>query len=106
MQHDHVLKKWNINLLTPTPGSEGVCLQAKYLRPCCCIRDSLLFDMQHDIVLKKLNFDLLNARVGGGGVCRQNICYHVSTFRDSNKFDMQHDHPLNKLNYDILHFDN
>ena len=42
-------------------------MQTKYLRPCCCNRDSLSFDMQHDIVLKKLNFDLLTAGVGGGG---------------------------------------
>ena len=23
MQHDHVLKKWNFDLLTPAPGSGG-----------------------------------------------------------------------------------
>ena len=27
MQHDHVLKKLNFVLLTPTPGSGGVCGQ-------------------------------------------------------------------------------
>ena len=42
-------------------------LQAKYLLPCCCICDSLEFDMQHDIALKKLNFHLLIPRVSGGG---------------------------------------
>ena len=35
--------------------------------PCCCIRDSLYFDMKHDHVLKKLNFNLLTPRVGGRG---------------------------------------
>ena len=46
-------------------GGEGV--QAKYLVPCCCNRDSLQFDMQHDHVLKKLTFDLLTPSPGGGG---------------------------------------
>ena len=39
MQHDHVLKKLNFYLLTPSPGSRdrgGVCEQ-----PCCCICESL-----------------------------------------------------------------
>ena len=67
MQHDNVLKKMNFYLLTPSPrvvGERG--LRAKYLLPCCCIDDSLYFDMQHDHVLKKLNFDLLTPR---SGVC-------------------------------------
>ena len=71
MQHDHVLKKLNLDLLTPPPGWGGGVeggLQATYLRPCCCIRDSLLFDMQHVIVLKKLNFDILTNRVRGRGL--------------------------------------
>ena len=80
MQHDHVLKKLNFDLLTTSLGSGVGGLRAKYLLPCCCIRDSLYFDMQHDHVLKKLNFDLLTPSlgsvcvcVGGGGVgvCRQ-----------------------------------
>ena len=53
MQHDHVLKKLNNDLLTPSPGSggrEGGGLQAKYLLPSCYILDSLIFDMQHDHV--------------------------------------------------------
>ena len=42
MQHDHVLKKINFDLLNPYPGSvRGEGLRAKYLLPCCCIRDSL-----------------------------------------------------------------
>ena len=39
MQHDHALKKLNFYLLTPSQGSG--CLWAKYLLPCCCIRDSV-----------------------------------------------------------------
>ena len=35
----------------------GGCLRVKYLLQCCCICDSLLFDMQHDHVLNKLTFD-------------------------------------------------
>ena len=48
--------KLYFDLLTPTPrsGGGGGGLQAKYLVPCCCIRDSLFFDMLHDHVLKKL----------------------------------------------------
>ena len=47
MQHDHVLKKVNFDLLTPSPGSEGGGrgLQVKYLLLCCCICVSLKFDM-------------------------------------------------------------
>ena len=54
-------------------------LQAEYLLLCCCIRDSLEFDMQHKHVLKKLNFDYLSPppkstqRVGHG----PSIEYHV-----------------------------
>ena len=53
----------------------GGCL----LQLCCCIRDSLLFDMEHHYVLKKYNFDLLTSSLGlasarGGGGCRQIIC--------------------------------
>ena len=42
-------------------------MQAKYLIPCCCNRDSLKFDMQHDHVPKKLNCDLLIPSVMGRG---------------------------------------
>ena len=47
-------------------------LEDKHLVPCCCIRDSLLFDMQHDHVLKQWNLDLLtpspgSERLGEGG---------------------------------------
>ena len=33
--------------------------QSRPCLPCCCIRDSLKFDMRHDHILTKLNFDLL-----------------------------------------------
>ena len=64
MQHDLILKKkveFDLFLLAPIPmiGEGWGCLRAKYLLPCCCIRDSLYFDMQHDCVLKKFNFDVL-----------------------------------------------
>ena len=55
----------NFDILTLKVEGVGVC--GKYLLPCCCIRDSLLFDMQYDHVLKKLNFDPTNrAWVGDG----------------------------------------
>ena len=62
-------------------GGEGG-LQAKLLRPCCCIRDSLKFDMQHDIFLKKKKIFDPRGSGGGGwvGVCGQNICYLVAAF--------------------------
>ena len=60
MQSDHVLKKFNFDLLIPEQGM-GVsgALRAKYLLPWCCIHDSLKFVLQNDHVLKKLNFDVL-----------------------------------------------
>ena len=41
MQHDHVLKKLNFYLLTPSPRVVGGALLAKCLLPNSCIRDSL-----------------------------------------------------------------
>ena len=82
MKHDHVLKKLNFDLQTSPPGSRvgDGSLRAKYSLPCCCIRDSIIFDMQHDHVLKKLNLDLSTSPQGreGSGVCRHNICYHTT----------------------------
>ena len=54
MQHDHVLKKLNFDLLTPVRVGLGEGLRVKELLPCCCIHDSISFEMQHDDVLKKL----------------------------------------------------
>ena len=67
--------------------------------PCCCIRDSLLFDMQHNHDLKKLSFDLLTLRVDGGGVYGKYLL-PCCCIRDSLLFDMQHDHILKKSNFD------
>ena len=47
----------NVLTFDPTKGV-NVYVGPEYVLACCCIRDSLLFDMQHDHVLKKLNFDL------------------------------------------------
>ena len=63
MQHDHVLKKLNFDLLTPSPGSsgggggmKGVCMQTIYYHVAAFV--ILLFGMQHEHFLNKLNFDL------------------------------------------------
>ena len=53
MQHDHVLKGWNFDLLTPSRESEGGGSAGKIFSTCCCISDFFKFDMQHDDVLKK-----------------------------------------------------
>ena len=77
MQYDHVLKKMNFDPVARV----GVGLQEIYLRPRCCILDSLSFDLQHYTILKKLNFDLLTpSSESCWGVCRQNICFHVAAF--------------------------
>ena len=64
MQHDHVLKKFHFDLLTPTAesvvgeGSVGKIFSTMLLH----------LAMQHDYVLKKLNFNLLTpSPVSGGG---------------------------------------
>ena len=67
MQQDHILKKLNFDLFTPTPGTGGGGeefgrdLEAKYLLPCFCIRDSLQIDNNATwhCSKKKMNFDLL-----------------------------------------------
>ena len=68
MQHNHVMKKLNFDLLIHPQGLRGGGLRAKYLQQCCCILDSPQFAMQHDHVLKKLNFDLLAPSPGSGWV--------------------------------------
>ena len=48
-------EKVNFYLLTPLPGPwGGGGMQIKYLLPCCCMRQSLSFDMQLDHILIKL----------------------------------------------------
>ena len=84
MQHYHVLKKLNLDPYHRVAGGVRV-LSAKYLLVCCCICDSLKFDMQHDDVLKMLKFDLLTPPPGswgevGGVSVGKKICYHVAAF--------------------------
>ena len=102
MQHDHVLKKLKLDLLTPSQGRRGRGLWAKCLLPCCFTRHSLKFDMHCDCILKTLNFDLLipPPRVGRG-VYGQNICYHVAACIIPFNLIMQHDHILKKLNFGL-----
>ena len=64
MQHGHVLKKLNFDLLTQTPRV-----------------------VEGESASKKLNFDLLIPTPGSGGwvlglvgVCGQNICCHAAAF--------------------------
>ena len=83
MQHDHFLKKMNFDLLTLSQGSGGGEYANKILLSCCCIRDSLLFDMQYKKCSEKLNFDLLTPTAGSGRVCGQNECYHAASFGNS-----------------------
>ena len=69
MQYDHVLKKFNFDLLIRRVGGGGVCRQniCNHVAAFC---DSLYFFMQLDLVLKMLNFDLFDPipMVEGGGV--------------------------------------
>ena len=67
MQHDHVLKKLDFDLLTHRVGVRGEGLGSAgkiFATVCCCICDSLKFDMQHDQILKKLNFDPIPSQGG------------------------------------------
>ena len=64
MQHEHVLKKLNFDLLTPPLGSGiggGLCGQnICYHVAAFVILFNLIFNIDH--VLKKLNFDLVTPR--------------------------------------------
>ena len=91
MQHDHVLKKLNNDLLTPSPGSGGreggvcrqnICYQvATFLILLYLICNMTMFK-------KKMNFNLLTPSPGSGDgvskVCGQNIllacCYILDSF--------------------------
>ena len=71
MQHDHVLKKLDFYLLTPSQRVRGVWglgrdLRAIYIYLLPTARDSHYIDMLHDHVLEKLNFDLLIPSPGWG----------------------------------------
>ena len=82
----------------PTQGSR-VCVKSEYMYmlACCCIRDSLQFDMQHNHVLKKLNFDIRpTPRVGRG--LQAKYLLPCCCMRHFLKFVMQHDHILKKFN--------
>ena len=102
MQHYHVLKKLNLDPYHRVAGGVRGLL-AKYLLVCCCICDSLKFDMQHDHFLKMLKFDLLTPPPGsgGGGVGGVSVDkkYACSCFYNSFKLDMQHDHVVEKLEF-------
>ena len=73
MQHDHVLKKLNFDLLTSSQGrgggyGRGICGQnICYHVAALVILFNLICNMTH--VLKKLNFDLLTPTPGSGCVC-------------------------------------
>ena len=75
--------------------------------PCCCIPDSLLFDIQREHVLRKLNFDTTHRveGAGGGGGKRGLLAKYLLVcccICDLLKFDMQHDHVLKMLKFDLL----
>ena len=80
MQHDHVLKKLDFDLLIPPPrvgGGGGVCGQTISYHAAAIV---IPFNSICNMSMKKLNFDLLtphSPRVGGS-VCGQNICYDVA----------------------------
>ena len=75
MQHDHVLKKLNFDLLR----GEGGCRQnICYHFAAFAIPFNLICNM---IMFCKVKFDLLTlGSGGGGGGCGQNICFHVTAF--------------------------
>ena len=53
MEHKHALEKFNFDLLISKVVEEGEGMLAKYLLPCCCKHESILFRMHNDHVLKK-----------------------------------------------------
>ena len=103
MQHYHVLKKLNLDPYHRVVGGVRGLL-AKYLLVCCCIYDSLKFDMQHDHFLKMQKFDLLTPPPGSGGgklegcLSTKNML-PCCCFYNSFKLDMQHDHVVEKLEF-------
>ena len=72
MQHDHVLKTLNFDLLTESQGGRGM-LWGKNLLPHGCITGSLKFNMHHGHVLRSCSeksefspFNPQSQEVGGG----------------------------------------
>ena len=75
MQNDPVLIKLSFRPFDPNLGVRGWgSMQAKYLRPCRCVRCSLEVDMKHDHFLEKLYLDLLTPSPGSG----RGVCWHLS----------------------------
>ena len=72
MQHDHVLKKLNFDLLRGEGGcKQNICYHVAAF--------AIPFNfMQHDHVLQKVKFDLLTLGLGEGGGCGLNTCCHVT----------------------------
>ena len=75
MQHDHILKKVNFDLLIIRlsrggggGGGRGGCMQ-NICYHVAILRDFILFEMQHDHDLMKwnFNFDQLTSCLGWGG---------------------------------------
>ena len=82
MKQDHVLKKFNFDLLTPSPGSgEGVCW-GKIATILLHSRLSLILYATWSCY-EMFDFDLMAPTAGSGRVCGQNISYHTAAFGDS-----------------------
>ena len=69
MQHDHVLKKLNFDLLTQSPGLWGVPLSGVCGQNIC-----------YHVAAFMILFNLIckMTMLGWVGVCGQNICFHVA----------------------------
>ena len=78
MQHDHILKKLNFDLLTPSPGS-GISVGKIFATMLLHSWFSLIWYATTPCSEKNL-FWPTDSIPRVGSVCRQNICYHVSVF--------------------------
>ena len=90
MQHDHVLKKWNFDLLTPSPVSD-VCAggggggSAGKIFSIMLLYIAIPFNLIRNMTMfwKKIILTHWPHSRGGGwgmGICVENICYHLSAF--------------------------
>ena len=79
MQHGHVLKKLNFDLLTPSQGL-GWVLRAKYCYHVArfVIRFNLICNVA--VFWKRWILTNLPPSPWLGGICGKNICYHVAAF--------------------------